>query len=174
MSAELQMTPYIGTKQINAVPMNRQAYNDLRGWKLPDDEDGSDEGYLVEYVDGGQANTDQFNGYVSWSPCSVFEQAYHASGEMNFGGALELLKRGYKMARKGWNDKGMWVALGGQPVELDADKFWNAHNREFAESNGGKATVQPYLTMKNAQGEIQMGWAPTQPDLLSDDWEIAQ
>ncbi len=45
--------PYIGTKVVHALPMTRQAYNDYREWQLPDDEDGADEGYLVEYVDGG-------------------------------------------------------------------------------------------------------------------------
>ena len=66
----------MGKKEINAIPMNRQEYNDFRGWKLPDDENGEDEGYLVEYVDGGRANTPQYNGYVSWSPSDVFERAY--------------------------------------------------------------------------------------------------
>ena len=70
------MKKYIGKKEVNAIPMNRQDYNDFRGWKLPDDENGEDEGYLVEYVDGGKANTPQYNGYVSWSPRDVFERAY--------------------------------------------------------------------------------------------------
>ena len=70
------MKKYIGKKEVNAIPMNRQEYNDFRGWKLPDDENGEDEGYLVEYVDGGKANTPQYNGYVSWSPSDVFERAY--------------------------------------------------------------------------------------------------
>ncbi|MDR1089809.1 MAG: hypothetical protein LBL79_01925 [Prevotella sp.] len=70
------MKKYIGIKEINAIPMNRQEYNDFRGWTLPEDEDGSDEGYLVEYIDGGKANTPQYSGYVSWSPKDVFEKAY--------------------------------------------------------------------------------------------------
>ena len=70
------MKKYIGKKEVNVIPMNRQEYNDFRGWKLPDDENGEDEGYLVEYVDGGKANTPQYNGYVSWSPSDVFERAY--------------------------------------------------------------------------------------------------
>lgn len=56
--------------------------------------------------------------------------------------------------------------------DLPADRFWAKHNRDFAEANGGKADVQPYLTMKNAQDKIQMGWAPTQSDMLSEDWEL--
>ena len=73
------MKKYIGTKVINAIPMNRQEYNDFRGWELPADEDGTDEGYLVEYVDGGKANTPQYAGYVSWFPKAVFERAYQAA-----------------------------------------------------------------------------------------------
>ena len=45
-------TLYLGTKQVLARPMTRQAYNDYRGWALPADENGADEGYLIEYVDG--------------------------------------------------------------------------------------------------------------------------
>ena len=70
------MIGYIGRKEILATPMNRRDYNDLRGWVLPEDEDGDDEGYLVEYVDGGKANVEGFYGYISWSPKGVFERAY--------------------------------------------------------------------------------------------------
>ena len=67
---------YIGTKMIHARPMTRQAYNDYRGWQLPENEDGADDGYLVEYVDGGKANDPRHEGYISWSPKGVFERAY--------------------------------------------------------------------------------------------------
>ncbi len=67
---------YIGKKEIHAVPMNRLAYNQLRGWELPADENGEDEGYLVEYLDGGAANHPDYTGYISWSPAAVFERAY--------------------------------------------------------------------------------------------------
>ncbi|MGI4938360.1 MAG: hypothetical protein ACRYF5_16705, partial [Janthinobacterium lividum] len=67
---------YKGTKIVNAKPMTRQDYNDLRGWALPADEDGADAGYLVEYTDGGKPNLAGFSGYVSWSPAQQFENAY--------------------------------------------------------------------------------------------------
>lgn len=67
---------YVGTKVVRAVPMDRQLYNDLRGWIVPQDENPSDEGYLVEYVDGGKTNVEGFTGYISWSPRDVFERAY--------------------------------------------------------------------------------------------------
>lgn len=70
------MKNYIGTKIINAKPMDRAAYNTFRGWTLPADEDGADAGYLVEYTDGGKPNTSAYEGYVSWSPADVFERSY--------------------------------------------------------------------------------------------------
>ena len=71
------MSHYTGTKTIRAVSMTRGEYNKLRGWEVPSNEDPKDEGYLVEYLDGGASNTTEFEGYISWSPKGVFEQAYH-------------------------------------------------------------------------------------------------
>lgn len=70
------MESYLGIKMINAKPLNRLEYNQFRGWDLPNDENGDDKGYLVEYIDGGKANTKEYKGYVSWSPKDVFEKAY--------------------------------------------------------------------------------------------------
>lgn len=80
-----QPLTYVGTKVVRGLPMNRLAYNDLRGWDLPKDEDGSDEGYLVEYVDGGTPNVPGFTGYISWSPKDVFERAYGTGVEIKPG-----------------------------------------------------------------------------------------
>lgn len=67
---------YVGTKVIHAVAMTRLDYNIYRGWQLPKDENGDDNGYLVEYADGGTPNVFGHTGYVSWSPADVFEKAY--------------------------------------------------------------------------------------------------
>lgn len=83
------MHTYFGSKIIHAMPMNRQAYNDYRGWELPADENGEDEGYLVEYLDGGEPNHPDHEGYISWSPTRVFEDAYTDLGETQ---GMELRK----------------------------------------------------------------------------------
>ena len=75
-----QKKSYTGTKIINAFPMNRADYNVLRGWELPADENGADEGYLVEYPDS-DSNVDGFEGYISWSPKDVFERSYFENTE---------------------------------------------------------------------------------------------
>lgn len=73
---------YVGTKQVIGLPMTWQAYNDYRGWQLPANENVADEGYLVEYVDGGPANDPRHVGYISWSPKDVFEGSYLAIGDV--------------------------------------------------------------------------------------------
>lgn len=73
------MKQHTGTKVVNATPMTRQEYNDLRGWQVPDDENPLDEGYLVEYTDGGERNTTTYDGYISWSPKNIFEKSYSPS-----------------------------------------------------------------------------------------------
>lgn len=67
---------YEGTKRVYARPMTRAEYNAYRGWEVPADENPNDEGYLVEYVDGGKSNHPDHAGYISWSPKEVFERAY--------------------------------------------------------------------------------------------------
>ena len=59
------MKSYVGTKIIQAKPMNLGDYNKYRGWTIPD-EDPDREGYLVKYSDD----------YESWSPKEAFEIAY--------------------------------------------------------------------------------------------------
>ena len=67
---------FVSHKRVTAVAMNRRDYNNLRGWELPTDEDGTDEGYLVEYLDGGKPNHPDYKGYISWSPKEQFDNGY--------------------------------------------------------------------------------------------------
>lgn len=169
------MKTYIGTKLIRALPMTRAAYNEFRGWQLPADENGDDAGYLVEYLDGGKPNTPQYMGYVSWSPAEQFDKAYRPTVALTFGLALEALKMGKKVARAGWNGKGMWLSLSGvvaMPADVPAESFWSSNNRQYALDNGGSAKVLPCITMKTATGEILMGWLASQTDMLADDWQV--
>lgn len=169
----MQLT-YIGTKKVSAEPMTRAAYNAFRGWTVPADENGSDEGYLVEYLDGGAPNTPTYVGYVSWSPKEQFEKAYR-SDSLTFGDALYYLKEGKRVARAGWNGKGMWLSLSGpqEGREIHADSFWSENNTNYAyDQPNAHATVLPCITMKTATGEILMGWLASQTDMLAEDWTV--
>jgi hypothetical protein len=152
------MKRYIGTKLINAKPMTRKAYNDFRGWTLPVDENGADEGYLVEYVDGGKGNTDHYEGYVSWSPADVFDRAYRPCDGMTFGQALESLKVGQKVARKGWNGKGQWLFM------IPASHWETTRGLELLDG-------RPWIGIKTVD-DCFMPWVASQSDMLVTDWEI--
>ena len=156
------MKNYIGTKQIKAQPMNRADYNDYRGWELPADEDGTDEGYLVEYVDGGQANHPEHTGYISWSPKAVFEKAYKEIEGMTFGTAIEALRVGLKVARAGWNGKGMFL------IHIDP---YSTDQYKITEGEALVGTLTEYIAMKTADEKL-VPWLASQTDVLAMDWTI--
>ena len=67
---------YVSHKKVKPTPMTRQEWVDYRNWDLPEDEDGNDEGYLVEYLDGGKPNHPDHEGYISWTPKAQFDNGY--------------------------------------------------------------------------------------------------
>lgn len=73
---------YIGIKRIKAEPMTRGDYNKFRGWNIPENENPNDKGYIVKYSDG----------YISWSPKSVFEEAYDEIGNKPLIDTVILMK----------------------------------------------------------------------------------
>lgn len=172
------MQSYIGTKLINGKPMNRLEYNQLRGWDLPADENGEDEGYLVEYTDGGRPNVDGFAGYVSWSPKAVFDNAYKPTDGMSFGLAVAAAEQGAAIARKGWNGAGQFVvymsALHLPPYNTQGTE--RKVNDRTAKWIGEDQPLdsQPYFSIYNAQKKWQPGWLPSTADIFATDWYIVQ
>lgn len=148
------MERYIGTKIVTATAMNRADYNVYRGWVLPANEDGADEGYLVEYTDGGKPNDARHAGYISWSPKEQFDNAYRKTSGMTFGAAVEALKLGKEVSRSGWNGKGMWLAL----VTPDG-------------STSSGFPLLPWIGMKTADNKF-VPWLASQTDVLADDWGV--
>jgi hypothetical protein len=62
------MQKHIGTKIVTLAAMTRLEYNKYRKRDAPEDENGADEGYLVEHTDDDGANDPRHDGYISWSP----------------------------------------------------------------------------------------------------------
>ena len=159
---------YIGTKMINAEPMTRQQYNDFRGWELPADENGADDGYLVEYLDGGKPNTTTYVGYVSWSPKEQFDKAYRKTSGMPFGLAVEAVKKGKKIARAGWNGKGMFLFLvPGSTFKVNRAPLLGIY------PEGTEINYHAHIDMKTADGTI-VPWLASQTDVLADDWIVVE
>ena len=162
------MKPFIGTKMILARPMGRGEYNTYRGWQIPLDENPADEGFLVEYVDGGASNHPGHAGYISWSPKDVFERAYRPTSGLDFGMALQALRAGLRVAREGWNGKGMFVYY----VPANAYLAQTGVARTYF---GERALVPyaAYLAIKNVNETVST-WVPSINDCLAEDWVIVE
>jgi hypothetical protein len=101
---QLKMKKYLGVKTVSAEPMTRDEAGNaglVRGYEANGyNETENAEGYKVVYEDG----------YKSWSPKETFEKAYRKIDGLTFGNAIEALKSGKRVARKGWNGKGVLMA----------------------------------------------------------------
>ena len=150
------MQKYIGTKIIEAVPAIRKGgkvYEE--GWPIPKSMNPTEEGYKVRYPDG----------YESWSPKGVFEEAYRPTDCMSFGLAIEAMKKGKKVARRGWNGKNQHIELATRISYMTAEGvFVNVEH----EAIGNKA-----IAFCGTSG-VQMGWLASQADMLADDWEVVE
>lgn len=171
------MKTYIGTKIIKAKPMNRLDYNNYRGWSLSSDENGEDEGYLVEYIDSPNSNHSKHDGYISWSPKEVFDDAYMETDGLNFGLALEALKSGKKIARKGWNGKGMFLFLlpakeVHKSVVFDEMLIEAMNEQVERDTFEYLPSIQMWTTDSNGRKGVLTGWLASQTDMLSNDWVI--
>lgn len=91
-------------------------------------------------------------------------------GLLGFSDALIYMKAGHKVCRQAWFDE--WVCLADGFDALPAEKFWNKHTNQLATLNGGSANVKKYFLFVNTKKEVQMGWTPTQEDMLAMDWIV--
>lgn len=136
---------YYSTKRVTAVAESR----------------GGEAGMGLMYQDG----------YASWCPRDVFDRDYRPIDAMSFGHALHALKAGHRVARAGWNGKGMWLLLvPGSVVTLRG-------GTPYADALGiadAPASIDPHIDMFTAAGTMQPGWLASQADMLADDWMIVQ
>ena len=148
---------YIRMHQVEAEPMRYGEYCE----KWPNAKRANmecrpeDEGYVVHYPDG----------YVSWCPKAQFEAAGRPCDGMTFGMAVEAMKRGKKVARKGWNGKGMWLLLG-HDITFTASVNSSDEEKSFE--------VMKSIVMRTAQDNFIVGWLASQTDMLAEDWEIVE
>lgn len=86
----------------------------------------------------------------------------------SFQGALAALKDGERVARDGWNGKGMFVYLvpaASYPVQTGAAK---AH---FGE--GSMVPYNAYFAIKNVDNTVST-WVPSVNDCLAEDWQVVE
>ena len=85
---------------------------------------------------------------------------------MNFGSALQALKNGQKVAREGWNGKGMFLFLvPGSVFKVNRAPLLGIY------PEGTEINYRPHIDMKTVDGEI-VPWVASQTDVLAEDWGI--
>lgn len=156
---------YIGTKIVRAEPMTAAKAVE-KGYRTRKDDGGSEppqdeDGYEVTYKDG----------YKSWSPKDVFDDAYSpitstGHDSLPFGAAILALKQGLKVSREGWNGKGMWLKLVEPYLDMN---ITDAQSEKVTEDS----TLLPYIGMKTADNQF-VPWLASQTDILSGDWGIVE
>ena len=85
-----------------------------------------------------------------------------------FGEAIELLKKGAKIARLSWNGKGMfiyYVPAASYPIQRNSNKTL------AGVFENDMAPYTAYIAMKTAQ-DFVTPWTPSQSDVLDEDWVV--
>lgn len=94
---------------------------------------------------------------------------------MDFGKAIEALKAGKKVTRKGWNGKGMFLWL--KPAtKITPDMCSDPVLKQIVTEKGGEILGLPTICMythdSSGRNAILTGWLASQSDMLLDDWEV--
>lgn len=83
---------------------------------------------------------------------------------MHFGSAITRIRDGQRLARHGWNDKGMFVFL------VPGSKFVvNRPPLLGIYPEGTEINYHGHIDMRTTDGTI-VPWVASQSDLLADDW----
>lgn len=84
---------------------------------------------------------------------------------LNFGQALEEVKRGKKIAREGWNGAGQYVFLA-HAVDFDTD----TDLPELYDDDS--LIIADFLVIRTTNNVMQPGWLASQADMLAEDWYV--
>lgn len=87
---------------------------------------------------------------------------------MDFSGALIALKHGAKVARHGWNGKGMFLFLvPGSTFQVNRPPLLGIY------PEGTTIDYSPHIDMRTADGKI-VPWLASQTDLMAEDWALVE
>ena len=82
---------------------------------------------------------------------------------MDFGQAIDAIKRGHKAAREGWNGKNQYIEIASNISYTNAEGY-TVNADHSAIGNKAIAFVGTY--------GVQLGWLASQADMLAEDWKI--
>jgi hypothetical protein len=161
------MKTYLGHKKVRAEPMSLGDYNHYQSWDIPANQNPEDEGYLVEYLDGGKPNHPAHDGYISWSPKAQLDNGYtDVTDGFDIGEAVRQARAGNKVSRKGWNGSSMFAYI----VPAASYKAQTSVMMDMAYDNN-LIPYAEYWALKTADGTVNT-WSPSCADSLANDWQV--
>lgn len=87
---------------------------------------------------------------------------------MRFGEALDALEQGKRVARVGWNGKGMFLFLvPGSTFKVSRPPLLGIY------PEGTEINYHPHVDMKTADGTV-VPWLCSQTDMLARDWTVVE
>jgi hypothetical protein len=95
----------------------------------------------------------------------------NVNDSINFGQAIEALKSGKRVSRKGWNGKNMFLWLK-EGCVINSDYCHDPILKSICDDNGGTLHCLPTICMKTADNKVLTGWIASQTDMLSCDWYV--
>ena len=85
--------------------------------------------------------------------------------EYGFDAALQIIQKGKRVARKGWNGKDMFIYYVPKGNYAPCTKA----AAKFCANNDGLVPYGAYIAMKTVDGTV-IPWLASQTDLLARDW----
>lgn len=166
----LNLKKYIGTKVVKARPMNEIDAESIGYARKNSDHHEYREGYHVQYTNPDGST------YDSWSPKDMFENAYREVGTVNFGGAIDLLKAGLAVRRKGWNGKGLFIVKQ-VPSHITREIIPNMQSLPQSAKVILMKRENPHIDYTNQMLIINPdgradSWVPSSSDIFANDWEV--
>ena len=95
------------------------------------------------------------------------DMAIPSTTNLTFGEAIQSLKAGKRVARVGWNGKDMYLIM------FTGTEIANKFGYGFGELQG-EFSFTNVIGIKSAQNTMVLGWHPSTPDMLSEDWMIIE
>lgn len=166
------MKKYISIKQVGAEPMIMGEAADIGILRAPDyyDLDVNRPGYHVKYGDGQEI----------WLRAETFKERYCQINDerqnMTFGDAIEVLKQGGAIRRKGWNGKGMFV-IKQVPSHIDSNIIPKMQSlpqsaKDLIMKGKGFIDYTCQCLIYNENTGRADSWNPSIADVFAEDWEI--
>lgn len=165
MTNNLNWPRYQSQKYLRAVYIAEICPSDIGSLIIPQEADCEPVHVTPEFVERhspevGGVLVQYESGYLSYCPGGVFALGnFPMDGCNTFGAAIGALRAGYKVRRRDWNGKGLWLEL------QEPDEY--------------SLMTLPYLFLnypddaKTTPG-ARVPWSPTQTDVLAMDWQVLE